>query len=176
MSRLLEMLPKYERDSEVFKEIMKAEEIELDKLDLDIEDLQKQFFIDTATWGLVIYEKDLEIKTNLNKPLEERRGVIKSKLRGTGKVDATLIKMVADAYTNGDVDVRFDGNILVKFNSVLGIPSNLNDVENAISEISPAHLAIIYKFAYLLIKDIDKIMTITELNNTKLNKFAGRGE
>ena len=49
MSRLLEYLPWYEKESEVFKEICRVEEIEFDKLDLDLEDLNKQFFIDTLS-------------------------------------------------------------------------------------------------------------------------------
>lgn len=148
MSRLLSLLPSYERTSQVFKEIMKAEQIEFDKLDIDIEDLEKQLNIDTATWGLVIYERDLDIETDLTKPLEERRSVVKSKERGTGKVDRTLIKLVVDSYTNGGVEVGFDGKIIVTFNDVLGQPSNMDDVYKAIEDISPAHLDIIYIYIY----------------------------
>lgn len=175
MSRLLEYLPPYERKSEVFKEVMNAEQIEFNKLGLDLEDLNKQFFVDTATWGLAIYEKELGLKTNLNKPLEERRSVIKSKWRGTGKVDRLLIKTVVDAYTNGGVDVGFDGKIIVTFNDVKGIPPNMEDVYNAVGEISPAHLAIIYKFAYLLIKEIHGVVTLNEMEQIPLHKFAGGG-
>ncbi len=173
MSRLLEYLPLYERNSKVFQEILNVEQIEFDKLGLNVEDLENQLNIDTATWGLAIYEKELGLKTNLNKPLEERRSVIKSKWRGTGKVDRLLIKTVVDAYTNGGVDVGFDGKVIVTFNNVKGIPSNLGDVKKAIGEISPAHLAIIYKFAYLLIKDIHEAITLSEMDKTPLHKFAG---
>lgn len=175
MSRLLEYLPLYERNSKVFQEILKTEEIEFDNLNLDIEDLKKQLNIDTATWGLRIYEKELGIKTNLNKPLEERRSVVKSKWRGIGKVDKPLIKAVVDAYTNGGVDVGFDGKIIVTFNDVKGIPPNMEDVYNAVGEISPAHLAIIYKFAYLFIKEIHGVMTLNEIEQIPLHKFAGGG-
>lgn len=173
MSRLLQYLPPYERESKVFKEILNAEQIEFDRLGLSIEDLKKQFFVDTATWGLVIYERDLGIETDLNKPLQERRAVTKSKERGAGKVDRALIKSVVDAYTNGGVDVGFDGKIIVIFNDVKGIPPNLIDAQNAIEDISPAHLAIIYKFAYLLIKDIHEAVTLNEIEQMPLHKFAG---
>lgn len=176
MNKLLEMLPSYEKKtSDVYREILNAEQIEFDMLNINIEDLQKQMFIDTATWGLSIYEKELGIKTNLNKPLDERRSVVKSKWRGTGKVDSLLIKAVADAFTNGDVKVEFDGNIIINFNSVLGTPPNLPDVKNAIGEINPAHLAIIYKFAHLLIKDIHDVMTLEQFENITLDKFAFLG-
>lgn len=173
MNKLMLLLPSYERNSNVFKEILDTETKEFDVLDFNIEDLKKQLNIDTATWSLEIYEKELGIKTVLNKSLNERRSIIKSKWRGTGKVDAALIKMVADAFTNGNVSVDFNGSIIIKFNSVYGIPSNLEDVRNAISDISPAHLGIIYEFAYLLIKDINNVKNLNEIEQITLNKFAG---
>lgn len=148
MSRLIEYIPSYEINSRMFQEIVNTEQIEFDNLNIAIEDLDKQLSIDTATWGLVIYEKELGIRTLLNKPLEERRSVIKSKWRGTGKVDRALIKAVVDAYTNGGVDVEFDGTIKVIFNDILGRPENMQDVYNAVGEISPAHLRIIYEYLY----------------------------
>ena len=160
------------RKSKVFKEIFNAEELQLDKFSVDLVDLRKQMDVSTATWALDIYEKELNIKTDKSKPLEERRSVIKSKERGTGKVDAALIKIVADAFTNGGVDVHFDGKINIKFNSLLGIPSNIQDLENALDDIKPAHLRILYAFAYLFIADVEA-MTIAQLEATTLDKFAG---
>lgn len=172
MSRLLERLPTYEQGSKIFQEIMRVETVEFDNLALYIQELEKQLSIDTATWGLEIYEKELGIKTNLSKPISERRSVIKSKWRGTGKVDRYLIKTVVDAYTNGEVEVGFDGNIIVEFTSVLGTPPNIEDAENAVKEISPAHLRIIYGYMYLLIRDVHEVMTLQEMESIKLDKFA----
>lgn len=172
---MITYLPLFMRKSKIYNEIFDAEEHQFEYVEADIKDIRKQLDIDTATWGLAIYEKELKIKIDLSKPLSERRSVIKSKERGTGKVDAALIKVVADAYTNGEVDVLFNGNINIKFNGVLGIPRNLSDLENSLEEIKPAHLALAYTFAYLLIKDIHGVMTLNELQQTKLNKFAGGG-
>lgn len=161
------------RKSNTIKEIFKVDGQQIDHLLSDIEDVRKQLNIDTATWGLTIYEKELDIKTDLRKPLNDRRSVIKSKLRGSGKVDHIQIKIVADAYTNGDVLVSFNGHIVVKFNSVYGIPHNLDDLKNALEEVKPAHLAIDYEFNYLLIKEIHNIKTLVEMEQIPLNKFAG---
>lgn len=171
--KMLSYLPNYERKSKVLGEFFYAVATEFENKDSILDDLEKQLFIDTATWGLDIYEKDLGIKTDLSKSYEDRRSVIKSKERGTGKVDRALIKIVADAWANGNCDVTFDGRINIKFNSIYGTPANLQDLQNAIDEIKPAHLSVIYQFAYLLIKNIHNIMTINELQNTKLNMFAG---
>ena len=140
MSRLIELLPPYERSSRVFQEILNAEQIEFDKLDLNVADLEKQLNIDTATWGLVIYEKELGLKTNLNKPLEERRSIIKAKMRGTGKVDLAMIKAIVEAFTKSKVSVSFNGRINIIFNNEKVIKLNISDMYNAIDEVKPAHL------------------------------------
>jgi len=140
VSRLLELLPLYEKTSKVFQEIMKAEQIEFDKLELNIEDLGNQLSIDTATWGLAIYEKELGIKTNLNKPLEERRSIIKSKWRGIGKVDSKMIKAIVESYTRSKVDVVFDGRIKIKFTNEGTMTLNIGDMFKGIEEVKPAHL------------------------------------
>lgn len=161
------------RKSKTYQEIFKADGEQINLLLSDIEDLKKQLNVDSATWGLIVFEKELKIKTDLNKPLSERRSVIKSKMRGSGKVDHIQIKLVADAYTNGNVLVSFNGHIIVKFNSNYGIPPNLDDLKNALNDIKPAHLAIDYEFNYLLIKDIHNVKTLFEMDATTLDKFAG---
>ncbi|MED3549951.1 putative phage tail protein [Cytobacillus praedii] len=161
------------RKSDFYQGIFKADAEQIEFFNASIQDIKKQLLIDTATWGLAIFEKELNIKTDLNKPLSERRSVIKSKLRGSGKVDHILIKIVADAYSNGDVVVSFNGHIVVKFTSLYGIPPNLDDVKAALEDIKPAHLAIDYEFRYLLIKDIHNVLTLEQMEQTQLNKFAG---
>lgn len=148
MSKMIDALPIFMRKSKVFNEIFNAEEKQFGKLNIDVNDLRLQMDINTATWGLDVYERELKIPIDTNKPIDERRSVIKSKLRGSGKADAALIKMVADSFTNGGVDVLFDGQIGIIFNDTLGIPPNLQDLEHALDDIKPAHLNIYYEFMY----------------------------
>lgn len=140
MSRLLGLLPPYERSSKVFEEIMQAEEKQFDKLRIDIQDLEKQLFIDSATWGLAIYEKELGLPIRPNKNLENRRSIIKAKLRGTGKASASLIKSIVEAHTRSPVEVIFDGRINISFCDNQAISINLEDVYNSVEEFKPAHL------------------------------------
>lgn len=151
---LIEYLPSFMQKSKIYQAIFGAGEPELTELETAIDDLEKQLNIDTATWALEIYEKDLGIKTDENKPLAERRSLIKSKERGTGKVGAELIKTVVAVYTNGGVGVAFDGHIIVIFNDVYGIPPNMQDVYDALSEIIPAHLDLDYVFLYRTYGDL----------------------
>jgi hypothetical protein len=161
------------QDSKIFSEIFNADGKAFDNVYAKIADLQLQFSVDTATWALDIYEKDLGIKTDYTKSYDDRRSVINSKQRGNGKLTNTLIKIVCDAFTNGDVQVTFDGTIHVKFTSVVGTPPNMNDLKNAVEQIKPAFILLEYLYSYLLIKEIDGVMTLDQLQATPLNKFAG---
>ncbi len=172
MLDMMTYLPSYMRKSKVLREICSAQHEQIQYIKTGMEDIAQQLSVDTATWGLAIYEKELDIKTDLNKPIEDRRSVIKSKMRGTGKVDAVLIKVVADAYTNGDVIVSFNGHIVVKFTSKIGTPPNLEDLKAILEGVKPAHLKIDYQFRYITIGEISA-MTIGEVHHTILDKFAG---
>lgn len=165
-------LPAFLTESDVMNELLKSSGGQLDVLYNEIIEFIRQLSIDTATWGLEVYEKELGIRPEPNRTIAERRNNIKFKYRGFGKVDAKLIKTVADVCTNGQVDVTFTNIIKIKFNGIYGTPSNLQDLKNALEEIKPAHLPIAYTFRHLLIKDIHMVMTINEIQQRLINNFA----
>lgn len=169
---MINQLPLFLRKNEEFIAMFNTEDKQLQSFNLSVEDVRKQLNVDTATWGLNIYEKELNIPTDLKKPLEERRSVVKSKWRGSGKLDASLIKLVADAYTNGEVEVTYDGRINIKFNGLFGIPPNLADLQQVLDDIKPAFREVVYLFVYLFVRDVESI-SIAELEATPLSKFAG---
>jgi hypothetical protein len=172
-AEMMSYLPDHYASVKEYQEITKVEGKQFADLTLHIQDALNQFFIDKSTWGVEKWEEILEIPTDSSKPIEQRRSLVKAKRRGTGKVDSRLIKNVADAYTNGAVEVLFDGKIHVKFTSFYGVPSNLEDLEHALRVVIPSHLGLVFEYSYLLIKDIHNVMTINELQSTPLNKFAG---
>lgn len=134
-----------------------------------------RFFVRTATWGLNRWESELGVETDLSKPLEQRRAVVESRLRGNGKFLGQLVKSVAEAYDGGKVKVSFQPAVwsfTVKFIDTLGIPPNLDDLKAVIEEIKPAHLDVTYEFSYLFIRDIHNVL-LGEAEQLQLNKFAG---
>jgi hypothetical protein len=131
--------------------IIHSEAVELESLNGEIADVLAQFYIDTATWGLANWERVCGLTTDETKPYDQRRSVIKSKLRGVGTVTVDMIKNVAGAYAGGEIDVTEDNahyTVNVKFVGERGIPANLDDCKNALRDIIPAHLAINYIFTY----------------------------
>jgi hypothetical protein len=159
-------------DSTIFSQILNSENIEFNNLYNGMDDIELQFDVNTATWGIDYYEKELNIITDYTKDLNYRRSVIKSKWRSDGKLDSDLIKRVCDSFSNGNVQVTYDGIIHVKFTSVIGTPPNMSDLKNAVEQIKPAFILLEYLYSYLLIQDVN-VMTINQLQATPLNKFAG---
>jgi len=99
-------------------------------------------------------------------------------MRGFGKVSGDMIKNVAQAYDGGTVDVAVSPSeykIIITFIDTLGVPVNLDDLKQALEDIKPAHMTLSYTFRYLLIKEVHNVMTISQLQQTQLNKFAGGG-
>ncbi|MEK8205824.1 YmfQ family protein [Paenibacillus sp. FSL R5-0636] len=176
--RLKNYLPAYYADILEMNELMNGEGPEFDLLGTRVEELLNQAFPESATWALGRYEEELQIVVDTNKPSDQRRSVIISKMRGFGKVSGDMIKNVAQAYDGGTVDVAVspaEYKIVITFIDTLGVPINIDDLKKALEDIKPAHMILSYAYRYLLIKEVHKIMTINQLQQTLLNKFAGGG-
>ncbi|MDQ0493918.1 hypothetical protein QOZ95_002081 [Paenibacillus brasilensis] len=174
---LFSFLPSYYETSRVMRSDMDAKGSELDALYLAMDATVGQFFVRTATWGLERWEMELGIETDLAKPLDQRRAVVESKLRGAGTFSGRLVKSVAEAYDGGTVDVTFhpaEWGFTVKFIDTIGIPPNVEDLKAAIEEIKPAHMAVEYKLRYLTIAEVES-MTLYENEHTTQDRYLGGG-
>ena len=150
---LLEYLPNFYHNSDVIKTFMESNSIEVDTLKAYIEDLSKNLYVKTATWGLDLFEEELGLVTDKSISYEERRERILAKKRGNGTTTKAMIKNTAEAFSGGEVEVieNFnDYSFIVKFVGVLGIPKNLTLFKNMIEEIKPAHLNYELAFTYVV--------------------------
>ena len=148
---LLEYLPSFYHNSDIIKTFMESNSIEVDTLKAYIEDLIKNLYIKTATWGLDLFEEELGLATDKSISYEERRERILAKKRGNGTTTKTMIKNTAEAFSGGEVEVieNFnDYSFVVKFVGIKGIPKNLTLFKNMIEEIKPAHLNYELAFTY----------------------------
>lgn len=149
---LMKYLPSYYENSELMKSIQGIIAKEVGKLNYSKKDLLDQFYVDTATWGLsCIWEKLLGIQTDLNKSYEERREIIKAKLRGAGTVTKNMIKNVAEAFSGGEAEVLenfSDYSFIIQFIGIKGIPKNMEGLIEIIETIKPAHLGYSFKYTY----------------------------
>jgi len=157
---LLDYMPSYYRDSKVFGALLKAFTDEINTNNYAISDLENQLFVDTATWGLNVWEKELSITTDISKSYEERRELIKSKMRGVGTCTIEMIKNTALAYTNANIEVIEDNanyKFVVRFTSEKGIPNYIDAFKNTIDTIKPAHLSYRVEYSYNTWADVKEV-------------------
>jgi hypothetical protein len=147
---LFDKLSVYGNSPEV-RDIQAGYQAALDELVNSVDDLKEQLRVDTATWGLALWEDYFGITPGAGQSDFTRREVIKAKMRSAGTTTVALIKTVSEAYTNGEVDVTENNpayTFTVTFVSTRGQPPNLDQLKAAIEEIKPAHLGVAYVFVY----------------------------
>lgn len=150
--QLIDLLPHRHSASSYTVEIQQAISRYAEKLLKEKDAILAQLTVATATWGLELWERELGIPTEAEKPYSLRRSRVNSKLRSQGVTTIAMIKNIAESFSNGIVDIiehpevyQFD----VKFVGTLGRPPNMEDLTAAIEEIKPAHLAYRYIFLYV---------------------------
>ena len=167
---LMEHLPNFYHDSKFVKAFMDSCSIEADILKAYIDDLIRNLYVSTATWGLDLFEEELGLTTNKSISYEERRERILAKKRGNGTTTKAMIKNTAEAFSGGEVDIieNFnDYSFIVKFVGVKGIPKNLALFKQMLEEIKPAHLNYELEFTY---NTWDMIMS----KNPKWNEVSNK--
>lgn len=141
MSNLMfDYIPGYFKETKLFKALLDTELVQFDKVDALIADCINQLYVDTATWGLSLWERDYELEYNPELTIEQRRSRVKAKIRGTGKVTGGLIKRVASSFNDDQGEVTFDGKINIELTRKTTNALSLKDLQEALEEIIPAHL------------------------------------
>jgi len=100
-NRMLDNMPQYYLTSIVMRTIWDAQGREIDQLYQALDEVLKQFFVSTATWGLELWEQFLGLPIDKTKPEQFRRERITAKLRGYGTITKEVIKNVASSFANG---------------------------------------------------------------------------
>lgn len=139
--RIMQYLPEYYQNSKVMGAIADAQGTELELLYTALDEILAQFFIDTATWGLNLWDEFLGLKTEAYS-IEERRRLLKSKLIMQPPVTRERFKKLLDGVADS-VDViehygecNFEVVLLVKTNLRTAFEKILEQIEDN----KPAHL------------------------------------
>lgn len=173
-ANLLNNLPQIYRNTDWLKAIYGASGKDLDDISSIIDTAEAQLNFSTSTWGLPFWEKELGIKPNPNTDIDTRRSFVSAKWKGDQKTDLGLMQAVCNSWKNGDVEVAFiNGLIQLTFVGEYGIPKDLESLLTAIDDVKPAHLGVTTKFKYLLIKDINNVKTLSQMEQLKISDFAG---
>ena len=110
-------------------------------------DVMDQFFVETATWGLDLWEQQVGIETDRGLSHESRRGAIKQKLVASGQTTSEMVRQLAETITGYEarVHINQDYSFSLEF---LGERTELADIDveelrSVVEQIKPAHLRFI---------------------------------
>lgn len=172
---LMDYLPPRYRDSPETADWQKALQFPLEKLWAAREDYFKQLDLDTATWGLALWERAYGIEAEAGKPDDYRRARVMSKMRGQGTATAAMLRNMAASFADTEAVLiehpethHFD----IKFTGRLGTPPNMADLTAAVNEVKPAHLTFGYLYTYLMLRQVHEAMTLAELERQPMDLFA----
>ena len=146
MSMLIDRLPEYYRASPPVAELERVLSLETDSLKQAERDVLAQLWVDSATWGLDLWEAWVGLTVDRTSLYSYRRGRIKAKLRGQGATTAeTIADVVASfGYQPEQVSVAehpAQNSFEVVLSDLAVIPEDLSGPTAAVNEIKPAHLA-----------------------------------
>lgn len=150
-----------------------AEASEVIRLQAKLNEVLDQFYVNSASYGLDRWEKEVGIETIPQRSTESRQHYINAKLRGHGVVTKDSMKSVVDAFYYSEVTEKpRDYTVSVKLLGKRGIPKNLEDIDVAVTDIIPAHLANEYEFTYATWGEIGDVgLTWQEADEKTLKEF-----
>ena len=91
-------LPFFLQKEKIMNDILDACSREHERLRLDIIDLFNQFFVETATWGLELWENDLDIVPDADADYASRRLAILSRLQTRHTSTVAYVTEVVNRY------------------------------------------------------------------------------
>lgn len=109
-----------------------------------LEDVMDQFFVETATWGLDLWEQQVGIETDHSLSQADRRTAIKQSLVASGNTTAEMVRQLAEAITGYEArvivnqDYSFSLEFLGEKNELADI--NVEGLRSVVEQIKPAHL------------------------------------
>ncbi|KEI96352.1 YmfQ family protein [Clostridium botulinum] len=143
--------PIYEQ-SKVIQSIFEAIGYEWDTAGLLANDILKQFFPQTATWGLIYWEEAVNVVNKPTEEIERRRRKVIAKLQSRYAINPKRMALILKNYTGADILITEDiapYTFEVKLTGREGFPKSLEDLYKEVKKIKPSHLSVKYKLISL---------------------------
>ena len=156
---VMRYLPLFLQDERLVQDALSKEH---ENLRLRIADVARQFFIETATWGLVEWERIYAVNPPAGADYALRRALVKVKMMGTGVMTVEAIKHLANSFLDKQ-DAEIDelpepGTFYLITHSSM---EYLNELIRALAEMSPAHLV----FGFRFIRNMDAVIHLGAVLN-----------
>lgn len=149
--RLIKKVSKIARNS-LQKDLIRILDLMCEYVKNDIQKYKELLFIAFFNEQQVAnYERFMELDYKNDWSLQDRKDRIIYTLLSKNIFTPHVLKEQAKIFTNGEIEVienYNDYSFIIKFTSVVGIPSNLDNFKNFININKPAHLNFSIEFRY----------------------------
>lgn len=128
---------------EVFENLFEAIGSEWDDADSLADEVLLQLFPQTATWGLLFWEQRLGLITNVDEPLERRRGKIIAKMQIKWPMTPERMAIIIKNFigTNLKINDGKDYTFEAFLDTDNGAKSNLEEIIKEINRLKPSHMS-----------------------------------
>ena len=135
-------LPRYYQDSPPVSELERVLGEQAEALTQAGEDTRAQLFVETATWGLNLWEQWCGLPTDPARPTSWRRQRILAKVKGTGVTTAAKLLGIAQVFETPAelVEVSGEYRFEIWFTDTIGEIAHKQDLVDIVNELKPAHL------------------------------------
>ena len=138
---VMRYLPRFLAGDMSFKDVQDTLSAEHERYRLFLPEITKQFFIETATWGLSSWEEVYQTNPPYDASIDLRRTLVKAKMLGRQPATKHHVELLVNSFTKGgDAYVEEDvapGSFRLHFPSIILWQEQL---EEALDAAVPAHL------------------------------------
>lgn len=149
---LAELIPERLRKIPELMAVIGAEEPETQAAYDATVDFLAQLNVDTATWGLDLWEFEYGIQTDASKSLDARRTALKAKMRGAATTTAAQIRRIVNAYTGNDscevTEYPREYLVGVSYTLVPSAQERIDACRASLREVLPAHLDFVQQVSF----------------------------
>lgn len=156
----------YYQDSKIMQSILDTQGIEIDAIRDKIKNILEQFYVDTATWGLDLWEKELNIQDTTGN-YSERRNRIKLYLAKPVSVTPRFLTDLVNRYSEKKSAKIIEHNSEYCFEIEVAADDKIDwdNINKSINLYKPAHLGFYTSLKiFLLTKIINTVKIINYLN------------
>lgn len=153
----------YYQDSKIMQSILDTQGIEIDAIRDKIKNILEQFYVDTATWGLDLWEKELNIQDTTGN-YSERRNRIKLYLAKPVSVTPRFLTDLVNRYSEKKSAKIIEHNSEYCFEIEVAADDKIDwdNINKSINLYKPAHLG--FKIVFYI---LSKILTSHKANITQ---------
>lgn len=152
----------YYGNSRIMQSVQDSQGFEIDSARMALEEILKQYYADTASWGIERWEKELAVTPPENADIALRRALVKAKLLRPAVMTPTQIQAIINQFVLGQSArvIEIPQTYTFRIDIPLGDLLWKNEMRQALEEAKPAHLG--YAIRYTVFSGLDDTATMGE--------------